>query len=90
MHNPESIVHQLAEILSNFQGREYSDPIEGHTLFFGDLGFSSIDAVILGEELESQFGQSIPFHKFLAELNERQVRDIAIGDLANFLSNHLN
>jgi acyl carrier protein len=89
MRDAQQILNQLAELLSNFQGREFSDPITSETLFFADLGFASIDAVVLGEELESYFGQSIPFQKFLQELNERQVRDIAVGDLARFLSQYL-
>src|SRR5438046_2921254 len=72
----EDILRDLAELLSNFEGREYSGPIGPETLFFGELGFMSIDAVVLGEKLEEIYGRKFPFPRFLNELKERNVDDI--------------
>ena len=83
------IITDLASILSNFQGREYSEPIEGDTWFFADLGFASIDAIVLGEELESYYQRKIPFNHFLVELQKEDVRDIQVGRLATFLGEHV-
>jgi acyl carrier protein len=85
----EQILADLATMLADFQGRQYSDPIGAGTLFFDDLGFASIDAVVLGESLESKYGQDIPFGKFLASLRDEEVQDIEVGRLAEFLSEHL-
>ncbi len=81
----EQLLSDLAEILRHFQGREYSDPIDGRTRFFGDLGLQSIHAVQLAEQLERRYGRSFAFHQFLAELGERQVEDLELGELVEFL-----
>jgi acyl carrier protein len=89
MRTQQQIVDELAEILRNFQGREYSEEIGPQTLFFGDLGFVSIDAVVLGETLESFYQQEIPFNLFLTEAGRQPVTDIEVGQLAEFLHRHL-
>ncbi|MCA9185982.1 MAG: phosphopantetheine-binding protein [Pirellulaceae bacterium] len=86
----DAILVELADLLSNFQGREYSDPITAETTFFGELGFASIDAVVLGETLEATYGQTLPFGAFLSELRDRQVEDLTVGELAEFLSRSLS
>lgn len=86
MPTSTEILSDLSNLLSDFQGREYSGEITGETMFFGDLGFVSIDAIVLGEELEKHFGQSIPFQRFLSELADEKVQDIAVGRLADFLA----
>ena len=83
--NRQQIISELATLLANFNGREYSDVITEHTLFMGDLGFSSIDVVILGENLESHFGAEIPFGDFVNDLRARNALDVMVGDLAGFL-----
>ena len=86
MKTSDDIVVDLASLLGNFQGREYSGPIGRDTLFFADLGFSSIDAVVLGEQLQTMYGQQLPFHEFLAEAAQRNAQDIAVGELADFIA----
>jgi acyl carrier protein len=86
----QQIIDDLAPILRNFQGREYSGQIGPNTLFFSDLGFASIDAIVLGETLETHYGQKIPFNKFLAEIGQQDVQDIEVGQLASFLSKHVD
>ncbi len=85
MANRAQILGDLAELLANFEGREYSAPITEGTSFFGDLGFASIEAVILGEALENKYGQELPFHQFLGDAAARQAEDISVGELADFL-----
>jgi acyl carrier protein len=86
----EQIMQDAASILRHFNGREYSGDIDGNTLFFGDLGLASIDAVVFGETLEEHYGRKLPFHLFMADLGRRAVRDIPIGELVDFLHQHLN
>jgi acyl carrier protein len=86
----EQILADLAGMLRNFHGYEYSGEIGPKTHFFADLGLASIDAVVLGETIEEQFGRKFPFNQFMADLGRRPVRDIEIGDLADFLVRHLN
>jgi len=86
----QQIVADLAELLSDFQGREYSDEIGPQTLFFGELGFASIDAVVLGELLEERYGQKFPYGDFLASMRDSQAQDIELGQLADFLWRNMN
>ena len=86
----DAVLADLAELLRNFQGREYSDVIDRQTRFFADLGFASIDAVVLGEELERRYGVKLPFNRLLAESMQRQAEDLEVGELADFIHRHLS
>ena len=70
------ILADLAGILRNFHGREYSGAIGPETRFFADLGLASIDAVVLGETLEAHYGRPLPFGDLMAELGSRADRDL--------------
>lgn len=85
----EEVFEQLCDILSDFEGRTYDEPITRETMFFQDLGFASIDAVVLGEQLETHFGQKLHFNPFLSELSAQGARDIAVGALTDFLTGSL-
>ena len=85
----DRVTAELAGVLRNFQDREYSGPIGRETMFFGDLGFASIDAVVLGETLETHFGRKFAFDKFLQGLAKSGAQDIRLGELADFLSAQL-
>jgi acyl carrier protein len=84
------IIDDLATILADFHGRQYSGPIDARTRFFADLGLASIDSVVLGETLEQHYGRKLPFAALLADLGRREERDITLGELAAFLEDHLN
>lgn len=88
MSSEHEYLQALQVILANFQGREYSDPIDRHTLFFEHLGMTSIDAVVLGETLQTQFAREYPFAEFLAELGARNAQDLSVGELVDFLMKH--
>lgn len=84
------VLDDLAGLLRDFDGREYSGDIGPRTRFFTDLGFGSIDAVVLGERVEELYGRKFPFNQFLAELGRRGARDLEIGELAAFLERELS
>jgi acyl carrier protein len=88
-HDPDSLLRDVAEVLRCFHGREYSGPIDRDTRFFGDLGLASIDAVVLGESLESRYGRKLPFGDLMAALGARADRDLSLGELVDFLHAHL-
>ncbi|WP_152051465.1 acyl carrier protein [Tautonia marina] len=88
--NESEILDDLARVLSDFQGREYSDPIGSETRFFADLGLASIDAVVLGETLQAHYGRPLPFGELMAELGRRENRDLSMGELAAFLARYLH
>ena len=82
---PEQILGDLAGILRQFNGREYSGPLVADTLFFADLGLASIDAVVLAERIEQFYGRRLPFGPFLAGLRARGADDLTLGELVAFL-----
>lgn len=86
---PSDFLADVAGILSDFQGREYSGPIGRETRFFADLGLASIDAVVLGETLQDHYGRPLPFGDLMAELGQKANRDLSIGELTDFLAKHL-
>jgi acyl carrier protein len=83
------ILADVARLLSDFQGREYSGTIDAETRFFGDLGLASIDAVVMGEMLQTHYRRSLPFGELMGELGKRTDRDMTIGELTSFLHRHL-
>ena len=83
------ILADVARILSSFHGHEYSGAIGPETRFFADLGLASIDAVVLGETLETHYGRPLPFGELMAELGGRAERDMSVGEVAAFLERHL-
>lgn len=84
------ILADLGRMLGNFHGREYSGEIDPQTMFFADLGLASIDAVVLGENLQSHYNRPLPFGDLMADLGRRADRDLSVGELADFLERHLN
>ena len=69
---------------------EYSGEITRDTLLFADLGFESIDAVILASFVQQHYGRPFPFPQLLAEIGQREVKDLRISELVEFICNHLN
>jgi len=86
----DQIWADLAGLFRNFHGREYLDPIGPETRFFADLGLASIDAVVLGEQLETLYTQRLPFGDLMADLGGRADRDLRLGELVDFLRRHLD
>jgi acyl carrier protein len=69
---------------------EYSGELTEQTGIFRDLGFESIDAVALGNAIEEHFGQQLPFADFLTNARDRNLPDITIEDLLEFIMKNLN
>ena len=92
MSAPTSETMILDDLRAIFRDGLNVDPIEPitpETRFFADLGLASIDAVVLGEELQKHYGRKLPFSEMLAELGEREERDMTIGELVAFLQQNL-
>jgi acyl carrier protein len=83
----------LAEVLELLNGVvhdwEFDLPLTGSTRLFADLAFESLDLVVLGAAVQEHFGQSFPFPEFFAEIGQREVRDLTIGEWVEFIERHL-
>jgi acyl carrier protein len=88
--SPDAILADLAAILGSFHGRDYSGTIGLETRFFADLGLASIDAVVLGETLQSRYGRPIPFGDLIADLGHRTDRDMKVGEVVAFLNRYFS
>lgn len=87
--NGNVVLDDLRRVFRDGLNVDPIEPITPETKFFADLGLASIDAVVLGEELQKHYGRKLPFSEMLAELGEREERDMTIGELAAFLQNNL-
>ena len=84
----------LAEILQ-FLGRladdwEYSGEITEETYFLADMGLASLDVVILANSIQEHYGQTFPFPEFFAEIGQRELRDVSVGEWVDFIYKNLN
>ncbi len=68
---------------------EYSGEITAETRFFADLGLASLDVVVLGTAIQEHYGKVFPFMKLFAELGERQIPDIPVGEWINFIHDQM-
>ncbi len=69
---------------------EYSAEISADTFLFADLGFESIDAVVLSSFIQEHYQRKFPFPQLLAEIGKREVKDIRIGELVEFVHTHMD
>jgi acyl carrier protein len=83
-----ALLTELRLVFRDALGIDPIEPIGPQTLFFADLGLASIDAVVLGEAMQTHFGRPIPFDQLMAELGSRDQRDLAIGELIAFIKRH--
>ena len=89
--NQETILNDVLKLLNELaRDWEYSGEITPDTWLFADLGFESIDAVILASFVQEHYGQPLPFPQLLAEIGQRQVKDLRISELVAFIQKHLN
>ena len=86
----EQILAHIVELLQEMaRDWEFQAPMTAETRLFADLNFESLDLVVLGTAVQERFGQKFPFAQFFAELGERQVKDLTIGEWVGFIHQHL-
>lgn len=93
MANPtkDTIFNDLLDLLNQLSGDwEYSGEISGETFLIGDLGFESIDIVVLCTNVEQHYERQMPFAQFLADVGQRDVRDIQVNELVEFFHQNLS
>ena len=88
--SPDQIYRDLAGVMATaFPDRDPPEAAGPGTRLFADLGFASIDLVVLGERLEQFYGKRLPFGPFLAGLRNRGADDLELGELVAFLQAHV-
>jgi acyl carrier protein len=68
---------------------EYTGEITPQTRFFGDMGLRSLDVVVLGTAIQEHYRQVFPFVKLFAQVGQRAVPDMPVGEWVDFISEHM-
>ena len=71
------------------QDWDQTDAVTEKTLLFSELGFESLDAVVLGTNIQDHFDTQMPFSELLVEIGEQQ-RDLSVGELVDFIDTHVS
>jgi len=82
----EYVLRMLQELADDW---EYSKAVKPQTGLFRDLGFESLDAVVLGTAIQEHYQCVMPFAELLADVGQREVRDLTVGELVTFIETHL-
>jgi acyl carrier protein len=86
----EQILAELLELLNSVvRDWEFDRPIDANTRLFADLTFESLDIVVLGSKVQEVFGQTFPFPQFFAEIGQREIRDLTVGEWVDFIERNL-
>jgi phosphopantetheine--protein transferase-like protein len=79
------LLQKLGELAQDW---DYTDPIQPESLLFTELGYGSLEAVILCTNIQDHYQTPMPFAELLAEIGQQQ-RDLSINELADFVDTHL-
>jgi acyl carrier protein len=90
IYTREKILAEVLELLNSVvQDWEFDGQIGADTRVFADLAFESLDLVVLGSKVQERFGQTLPFPQLFAEIGQREVRDLTIGEWVDFIHRHI-
>ncbi len=79
------LLQKMGELTQDW---DYPDPVRPESLLFTELGFESLDAVVLCTAIQEHYQTPMPFAELLAEIGQQQ-RDLSIDELANFVNTNL-
>jgi len=69
---------------------EYTGEITEDTYLLADMGLQSLDVVVLSAAVQEHYGRVLPFPEFFAEIGQRELRDVSVGEWVDFVDKHLN
>jgi acyl carrier protein len=67
---------------------DYGSGVSPQTRLFTDLGFESLDAVVLGTAIQDHYHRAMPFSELLVEIGNCG-RDLRVSELVDFVSAHV-
>jgi acyl carrier protein len=89
-HVDPEVLDAVLDLLNELSGDwEYDGEIGRDTYFLADLGFESLDIVVLSTLIQQRYGR-LPFAEYLEELGQRPVeeRDVSVVELVEFVCEH--
>ena len=85
-----TVIDEVAAMIGEVLGEpEVSADITPDTLFQEDLGFESLDIVLLGNQLVARYGDAINFPVFLSTLSIDEIIGLRVGDLVDHIRSSL-
>jgi acyl carrier protein len=84
----EILDYLLQKMCELTQDWDYPDPVRAESKLFTELGFESLDAVVLCTAIQEHYQTPMPFAELLAEIGQQQ-RDLSIDELTDFVDTHL-
>jgi phosphopantetheinyl transferase/acyl carrier protein len=79
----------LQKMVELTQDWDYAEPVGPESKLFTELGFESLDAVVLCTAIQEHYQTPMPFAELLAEIGQQQ-RDLSINELTDFVNTHLS
>ena len=79
------LLNKMGELTQDW---DYPDPVRPESKLFTELGFESLDAVVLCTAIQEHYQTPMPFAELLAEIGQQQ-RDLSINELTDFVNTHL-
>ena len=90
MKTREEILTDTMELLEMLcENLDFEGEINENTLIIDELGFESLDAVVLANTMQEKYSQKLPFTEFFAEIGEREKSDISVEEWVDFIYNNL-
>ncbi len=91
MRDRNEILNNLFELMNKLaQDCGYHDDIGPQTRLFADLGYGSLDLVILGTAIQDYYQQPMAFSELMADLGEREIHDLSLSELVDFIAHELD
>lgn len=87
----DQILVEVLELLGKVvRDWEFEAPVTAETRLHGDLGFESLDLVVLGAAVQERYQQTFPFPELFAEIGQREMQDLKVGEWVDFIHRHLD
>lgn len=88
-HTQDEIFSLVLDLLSQLaEDWDYDEEVTADTWLVKDLGLESIDVVVLGTSIQDRLDANLPFAEFLSAIGQREVRDIQVRELVQFVVEH--
>lgn len=69
---------------------DFAGNLTAQTYLLRDMGFESLDVVVLSTHVQEHFKRVLPFNALFTEIGQREVRDITVGEWVEFTYRNLS
>lgn len=87
----DSVYETVLELMTKLaEDWDYEGEITSETWLVSDLGLESIDVVVLATTIQNHYDRTLPFAEFMADIGQREVRDIKLDEIVEFAYRNLS